>query len=197
MIRKRVLLWDYTNTRDVSWTMDKVNFKGPLLSASNWNPWYPTELKKRLPFRPMIRGKGNLIGSRGKTSSIRISRSSISSTNPSVRPSRQKRQLPSGTTKSSRSAQSMTSGLSVHLAPRTKLVSTGSTNSWISWRKTHPIIWCKTREIRKNGSYSGWKKKIVLKNARKNVHTARHEALARNYSAARHCMRCTNSVDPV
>lgn len=62
MIKKRVLLWDYTNTRDVSWAMDKINFKGPLHSASNWNTWYPTELKHRLPFRPMIRGRDNLHG---------------------------------------------------------------------------------------------------------------------------------------
>lgn len=46
--------------------MDKINFKGPLRSASNWNIWYPTELKKRLPFRPMIRGRDNLHGAEWK-----------------------------------------------------------------------------------------------------------------------------------
>lgn len=62
MVKKRVLLWDYTNTRDVSWAMDKINFKGPIHSCSNWNTWYPNELKHRLPFRPMIHGKNNLTG---------------------------------------------------------------------------------------------------------------------------------------
>lgn len=51
------LLWHYTNIRDGSWAMDKINFKGPLYSASNWNTWYLTKLKKRLPFCPMIRGR--------------------------------------------------------------------------------------------------------------------------------------------
>lgn len=60
MIKKRILLWDYTNTRDVSWAMDKINFEGPLHSASNWNTWYPTRLKRRLPFCPIIRGRDNL-----------------------------------------------------------------------------------------------------------------------------------------
>lgn len=60
--RKRVLLWDYTNTRDVKWAMDKIDFKGPIHSVSNWNTWYPQELKKRLPFRPMVRAKTSLTG---------------------------------------------------------------------------------------------------------------------------------------
>jgi len=34
--------------------MEKVNFSGPLHSVSNWNTWYPTELKNRAPFRPMV-----------------------------------------------------------------------------------------------------------------------------------------------
>ncbi|THY41433.1 hypothetical protein D6C98_09267 [Aureobasidium pullulans] len=63
MVKKRVLLWDYKNTRDISWAMDKINFKGSLCSVSNWNTWYPPELKRRLPFRPMIHGRSNLTGS--------------------------------------------------------------------------------------------------------------------------------------
>lgn len=36
-IKKRMLLWDYTNTNEVPWAMDKINFNGPISSVSNWN----------------------------------------------------------------------------------------------------------------------------------------------------------------
>jgi len=59
---KRCLLWDWTNTRDVPWAMDNVDFKGPMSSVSNWNTWTPPELKGRAPFRPMVRTRDQLSG---------------------------------------------------------------------------------------------------------------------------------------
>ena len=54
VIKKRCLLWDWTNTKNCPQMMDKVNFEGPMHSVSNWNTWYPNELKNRAPFRPMV-----------------------------------------------------------------------------------------------------------------------------------------------
>lgn len=54
VVKKRCLLWDYTNTNQVPQQMDQVNFNGPISSVSNWNAWVPQELKGRAPFRPMI-----------------------------------------------------------------------------------------------------------------------------------------------
>ncbi|KAI4266950.1 MAG: hypothetical protein LQ337_008601 [Flavoplaca oasis] len=62
VVNKRCLLWDWTNTRDVPNQIDKVDFKGPISSVVNWNTWYPTELKNRAPFRPMVRLEGQLSG---------------------------------------------------------------------------------------------------------------------------------------
>ena len=67
VIRKRCLLWDWTNTdgpghAGVPWAMENVNFNGPISSVSNWNTWVPPELKGRLPFRPMIRLEAQLSG---------------------------------------------------------------------------------------------------------------------------------------
>lgn len=42
--------------------MDQVNFDGPIHSVSNWNTWYPAELKGRAPFRPMVRLPTQLSG---------------------------------------------------------------------------------------------------------------------------------------
>lgn len=42
--------------------MDKVNFNGPIHSVSNWNTWYPTELKSRALFRPTVRLEPQLSG---------------------------------------------------------------------------------------------------------------------------------------
>ncbi|KZF20099.1 glycoside hydrolase family 128 protein [Xylona heveae TC161] len=61
-VHKRCLLWDWTNTQNCPWAMDKVNFHGPIHSCSNWNTWVPPELKGRLPFRPMVRTTGQLGG---------------------------------------------------------------------------------------------------------------------------------------
>ncbi|KAB5532641.1 hypothetical protein GE09DRAFT_1145323 [Coniochaeta sp. 2T2.1] len=62
-IRKRLLLWDYTNTRDCPGAIDAINFNnGPFSAVSNWNAWYPQELKNRLPFRPMVRTPAQLSG---------------------------------------------------------------------------------------------------------------------------------------
>jgi len=66
-IKKRSLLWDWTNTdgpghQGVPWAMDRVNFSGPLHSVSNWNTWTPPELKSRAPFRPMVRLEAQLSG---------------------------------------------------------------------------------------------------------------------------------------
>lgn len=54
VVKKRCLLWDWTDTKNCPQMMDKVNFNGPMHSVSNWNTWYPTELKNRAPFRPMV-----------------------------------------------------------------------------------------------------------------------------------------------
>ena len=66
-IKKRCLLWDWTNTdgpghQGVPGGMDKVNFNGPMHSVSNWNTWTPPELKGRAPFRPMIHDLAKLSG---------------------------------------------------------------------------------------------------------------------------------------
>jgi len=56
VIKKRCLLWDWTNTAHVPEAIDHIDFDGPLVSCSNWNVWAPPELKGRLPFRPTVRG---------------------------------------------------------------------------------------------------------------------------------------------
>ncbi|KAF2184862.1 glycoside hydrolase family 128 protein [Zopfia rhizophila CBS 207.26] len=61
-IKKRCLLWDYTNTQDRPQQMDIVKFDGPISSVSNWNSWVPPELKGRAPFRPMIHLERELNG---------------------------------------------------------------------------------------------------------------------------------------
>ncbi|KAK7182136.1 hypothetical protein DPSP01_014059 [Paraphaeosphaeria sporulosa] len=62
VIKKRSLLWDYTNTNNLAGRMDTVNFDGPISSVSNWNAWVPPELKGRAPFRPMIHLERELNG---------------------------------------------------------------------------------------------------------------------------------------
>ncbi len=67
VIRKRCLLWDWTNTdgpghHGVPGEMDKVKFAGPMRSVSNWNTWTPPELKGRAPFHPMIHDLAKLSG---------------------------------------------------------------------------------------------------------------------------------------
>ncbi|KAK4186001.1 hypothetical protein QBC35DRAFT_286739 [Podospora australis] len=62
VVRKRLLLWDYTNTRDIPNKINDINYNGPIVSVSNWNAWYPQELKNRLPFRPMVRTPAQLGG---------------------------------------------------------------------------------------------------------------------------------------
>ncbi|KAL8954577.1 MAG: hypothetical protein Q9183_007038, partial [Haloplaca sp. 2 TL-2023] len=42
--------------------MEKVDFKGPISSVSNWNTWVPPELKGRAPFRPTVRLEPQLQG---------------------------------------------------------------------------------------------------------------------------------------
>lgn len=37
VIKKRMLLWDWTDTKECPWAMEKVNFNGPIASVSNWN----------------------------------------------------------------------------------------------------------------------------------------------------------------
>jgi hypothetical protein len=66
VIKKRSLLWDWTNTQEVPQQMDKVNFDGPISSVSNWNAWVPPELKSRAPFRPMIHLERELAGNEWK-----------------------------------------------------------------------------------------------------------------------------------
>ncbi|KAJ9138866.1 Glycoside hydrolase family 128 protein [Pleurostoma richardsiae] len=60
VVRKRCLLWDWTNTRDVPAAIEQLNFSGPFSSVANWNAWVPSELKGRLPYRPMIRTPAQL-----------------------------------------------------------------------------------------------------------------------------------------
>lgn len=60
MIKKRCLLWDWTNTAHCPTAIEKINFSGPLCSVANWNAWAPPELKSRLPFRPTVRGMEQL-----------------------------------------------------------------------------------------------------------------------------------------
>ncbi|KAK4690267.1 hypothetical protein P7C71_g6481, partial [Lecanoromycetidae sp. Uapishka_2] len=67
VIRKRCLLWDWTNTdgpghQGVPAAMDEAYFEGPMKSVSNWNTWTPPELKDRAPFRPMIHDLAKLSG---------------------------------------------------------------------------------------------------------------------------------------
>lgn len=56
VIKKRMLLWDYTNTNSFPQQLDQVPLDDdhPTSSVSNWNAWVPPELKGRAPFRPMI-----------------------------------------------------------------------------------------------------------------------------------------------
>jgi hypothetical protein len=60
VIKKRCLLWDWTNTAHCPEAIERINFDGPLFSCSNWNAWAPPELKNRLPFRPTVRGMDQL-----------------------------------------------------------------------------------------------------------------------------------------
>ncbi|KAI1737477.1 glycoside hydrolase family 128 protein [Xylaria scruposa] len=62
VIKKRQILWDWTNTSGPGnpGVPDKINqvpFGGdsPVASVVNWNAWVPPELKDRVPFRPMVR----------------------------------------------------------------------------------------------------------------------------------------------
>src|ERR1700734_4037444 len=63
VVRKRCLLWDWTNTATLPHAIEKLNFDGPFCSVSNWNAWAPPELKNRLPFRPTVRGVEQLTDS--------------------------------------------------------------------------------------------------------------------------------------
>ncbi|TVY90487.1 hypothetical protein LAWI1_G003035 [Lachnellula willkommii] len=63
LIRKRCLLWDWTNTANIPASIENVNFKGQICSVANWNAWAPPELKNRLPFRPTVRGMEQLTDS--------------------------------------------------------------------------------------------------------------------------------------
>lgn len=56
VIKKRCLLWDWTNTANLPNSIEQINFNGPLCSVANWNAWSPPEVKNRLPFRPTVRG---------------------------------------------------------------------------------------------------------------------------------------------
>jgi hypothetical protein len=60
-VRKRCLLWDWTNTANLPHAIENINFSGPISSVANWNAWCPPELKDRLPFRPTVRGMDQLI----------------------------------------------------------------------------------------------------------------------------------------
>jgi uncharacterized protein YkwD len=62
VIKKRQLLWDWTNTKGpgnpgVPDKINQVSFgpNSPVASVVNWNSWVPPELRGRVPFRPMVR----------------------------------------------------------------------------------------------------------------------------------------------
>ena len=61
-IKKRCLLWDWTNTQGCPQAIDNVNFEGPISSIANWNTWCPPELKDRSSFRPHVRTEDQLKG---------------------------------------------------------------------------------------------------------------------------------------
>jgi hypothetical protein len=62
VVRKRCLLWDWTNTRDHAAKIEQLNFAGPFSAVANWNAWVPPELKGRLPFRPTVRTPAQVHG---------------------------------------------------------------------------------------------------------------------------------------
>ncbi|KAI1387875.1 glycoside hydrolase family 128 protein [Hypoxylon trugodes] len=62
VIKKRQILWDWTNSAGAGnpGVPDKINQvpfgnSSPVASVVNWNAWVPPELKDRAPFRPMVR----------------------------------------------------------------------------------------------------------------------------------------------
>ncbi|KAK0124021.1 hypothetical protein ONS95_009007 [Cadophora gregata] len=59
-IKKRCLLWDWTNTANIPHAIESLNFTGPISSIANWNAWATPELRSRLPFRPTVRGMDQL-----------------------------------------------------------------------------------------------------------------------------------------
>ena len=59
---KRCLLWDYTNTQQIPYAMDRIDFNGPIKAVRNWNTWTPPELQNRALFRPTVRGEAQLYG---------------------------------------------------------------------------------------------------------------------------------------
>ncbi|KAI1652484.1 glycoside hydrolase family 128 protein [Daldinia decipiens] len=63
VIKKRQILWDYTNT-DIPDKFNQVPFGGnsPVASVVNWNTWVPPGLNDRAPFRPMVRVLDNTKG---------------------------------------------------------------------------------------------------------------------------------------
>ncbi|KAK8044049.1 hypothetical protein PG993_004073 [Apiospora rasikravindrae] len=60
VIKKRQILWDWTNTSGnppIPQKLDQVGFgaNSPVVSVINWNAWVPPELKGRATFHPMVR----------------------------------------------------------------------------------------------------------------------------------------------
>ena len=62
VVKKRCLLWDWTNTNQVPNSINQIDFNGPISAVSNWNAWVPPELKGRAPFRPMVHLEAQLSG---------------------------------------------------------------------------------------------------------------------------------------
>lgn len=59
--KKRILLWDFTNTRDNPHQLTTLTLPNTHVSAlANWNAWAPPELHSLTPFRPMIRSPSQL-----------------------------------------------------------------------------------------------------------------------------------------
>jgi hypothetical protein len=60
LTKKRLLLWDWTNTANNPQALNSLKFDGPIGYLSNWNTWTPPELQSRLPFQPTIRTSAQL-----------------------------------------------------------------------------------------------------------------------------------------
>ena len=62
VVKKRCLLWDWTNTNGVPSAINQIDFNGPISAVSNWNTWVPPELQGRAPYRPMVHLEAQLSG---------------------------------------------------------------------------------------------------------------------------------------
>ena len=52
---KRILLWDWTCTKQCPGQLQQVPQGKQIIAVANWNAWTPAELKDRFPFIPQVR----------------------------------------------------------------------------------------------------------------------------------------------